>query len=80
MSAFTYHPKVISVVKATMDARINAMASWKSGRYSAKEIGKMYDVDERTVRRWKNAYESGGVSGLAPKKTGPIKGRPSQSI
>jgi len=58
-----------------MDARINAMASWKSGKYSAKEIGKMYDVDERTIRRWKAAYESAGVVGLTPKKTGPTNGK-----
>ncbi|MGC8580585.1 MAG: helix-turn-helix domain-containing protein [bacterium] len=35
----------------------------------------MYDVDERTIRRWKNTYESTGVPGLIPKKTGPIKGK-----
>jgi transposase InsO family protein len=56
-----------------MDTRLNAIASWKSGRYTAKDIGRMYDVSERTIRRWKSAYRIGGVDELKPRKTGPIK-------
>ena len=59
------------MVKATMDARINAIASWKSGRYSTEEIGKLYGVSERTIRRWKSSYKVGGVESLKPTSTAP---------
>lgn len=62
---------VISVVKANMDARIKAMMLYESGQYSACQIAEMYDVDERTIRRWQSAYRNNGVVGLKPKKTGP---------
>ena len=58
-----------------MDTRINAVVLCNSGEYSTNEIGRMYEVDERTIRRWKAVYDSGGFDSLAPKKTGPKKGR-----
>jgi transposase InsO family protein len=58
-----------------MDTRINAVVLCNSGEYSTKEIGRMYDVDERTIRRWKAVYDSGGFDSLAPKKTGPKNAR-----
>jgi len=33
----------------------------------------MYNVSERTLRRWRAAYENGGFEALQPKKTGPKK-------
>jgi transposase InsO family protein len=65
---------VIPVVKANMDTRINAVVLCNSGEYSTEQIGKMYEVDQRTIRRWKAIYDSGGFDSLAPKKTGPKKG------
>lgn len=65
---------VIYVVKANMDIRIQAIVLYESGRYSEKEIAKMYNVDERTIRRWKALYNNGGTEELRPKKTGPKNG------
>ncbi len=54
-----------------MDARINAISSWKSGKYSTDEISGMYGVSERTIRRWKSLYKSGGFELLKPRSTAP---------
>lgn len=59
------------MVKANMDARINAMVLYGSGKYRASEIAEMYGVDERTIRRWNAFYRNGGVSALKPKSTAP---------
>jgi len=56
-----------------MDTRLNAIASWQSGRYTSKDIGKMYSVSDRTIRRWKASYNSGGVESLRPIPTAPKK-------
>jgi transposase InsO family protein len=58
-----------------MDTRINAVTSYKSGQYSTKEIGKIHDVSERTIRRWVVAYNAGGFELLKPKSTAPKKVR-----
>ena len=58
-----------------MDARINAISSWESGRYSTEEISKMYGVSDRTIRRWKRLYKSGGFESLKPKSTAPKRVR-----
>ena len=60
-------------MKASMDARINAMAQFKSGKYHICEIAEMYGVGERTIRRWKAAYHRGGFEALKPKSTAPKK-------
>jgi transposase len=59
------------MVKGTMNTRINAIASWKSGRYSTAKISQMYDVSERTIRLWKTSYEKGGFESLKPQSTAP---------
>ena len=69
MSAFTNHRNGDMMVKGDMDTRINAIASWKSGRYSAEEISQMYSISERTIRRWKASYETGGFESLKPQST-----------
>lgn len=66
---------VISVVKANMDNRIKAIVLYNSGQYCAREIGEMYGVDERTIRRWKAAYDMGGFEELRPKSTAPKKAK-----
>jgi transposase len=62
---------VIMMVKGNMDTRINAVASWKSGRYPTEEISQMYGVSERTIRRWTVSYRDGGFDSLKPKSTAP---------
>lgn len=61
------------MVKATMEIRAKAVILYEEGVYSAKEIGKMFNISERTLRRWNVSYRSAGFSGLAPEKTGPKK-------
>ncbi len=56
-----------------MDTRIKAVVLYDSGEYSAGEVGRMFDVDERTIRRWKSAYDGGGFDALTPKTTVPKK-------
>lgn len=46
---------------------------YKEGVYSAKQISRMYNVSDRTLRRWRAAYEKGEARALMPKKTGPRK-------
>ena len=61
------------MVKATMDTRLKAVFFYTEEGKTAKEIGQMYGVSERTVRRWDTAYSQGGYEGLKPKKTSPKK-------
>ena len=56
-----------------MDTRLNAIDSWRTGKYTSRDIGKMYDVSERTIRRWKASYKSGGYESLKPIPTTPKK-------
>lgn len=58
-----------------MDARTKAIMLLESGKYSALEISKMFDVDERTIRRWKVSYAHGGLESLKPKSTAPKRVR-----
>jgi len=41
---------------------------------TAKEICSLYDISERTLRRWKKSYAINGLEGLKPRKPGPKKG------
>lgn len=63
------------MVKVSMDIRAKAVLLYDEGVKSAKEICCMYDISERTLRRWRNLYAFGGLEGLKPKKPGPIKAR-----
>jgi transposase len=55
-----------------MDTRIKAVVLYSSGEYSAGQVSKMYNVDERTVRKWKRIYMiTNGFEALKPEKTGP---------
>lgn len=61
------------MAKATMEIRTKSIILYTEGVYSARELGRMYSVSDRTLRRWKAAYVNGGVEALKPKKTGPKK-------
>lgn len=61
------------MVKGTMEIRAQSVILYKEGVYSAKEISRMYDISERTLRRWRTDYEAGGYESLKPRKTGPKK-------
>jgi transposase InsO family protein len=63
------------MVKASMDMRMKAVLLYKEGIKQAKEICSIHGISERTLRRWKSAYERGGPEGLHPKKTGPKKAK-----
>lgn len=59
------------MVKATMGIRTKAVLFYTEGIKSTKEICSMYEISERTLRRWTKSYEVNGLKGLEPKKTGP---------
>ncbi len=59
------------MVKATMDIRTKAVLLYTEGLKQASEICSMYGISDRTLRRWTKLYESEGLQGLQPKKTGP---------
>ncbi len=61
------------MVKASMEIRTKSVVLYTEGVYSAEEISGMYGVSDRTLRRWRAAYENGGFTALRPKKTGPKK-------
>ena len=61
------------MVKATMEIRTKSVVLYQEGVYSGREIAKMYNISERTLRRWRAAYDEAGIDGLRPKKTGPKK-------
>ncbi|MEO9309401.1 MAG: helix-turn-helix domain-containing protein [Nitrososphaera sp.] len=54
-----------------MDIRTRAVLLHTEGVKQAKEICTMYGISDRTLRRWVRAYESEGLEGIIPKKTGP---------
>ncbi len=59
------------MAKATMDIRMKAVLFYTEGLKQASEICIMYGISDRTLRRWTRLYESEGLRGLQPKKTGP---------
>lgn len=61
------------MVKATMEIRTKSVVLYQEGVYSGREIAKMYNISERTLRRWRAGYDEAGIDGLRPKKTGPKK-------
>ena len=62
-------------VKATMEIRTKAVVFYEEGIRSAKEIGELYSISERTVRRWAQHHREDPETGLKPKKTGPKRSR-----
>ena len=70
------------MVKATMEIRTKSVVLYQEGVYSGREIAKMYNISERTLRRWRVAYDVAGIDGLRPKKTGPkrVKHRISKQL
>ena len=58
-----------------MDIRTKAVLLCKEKVRTAKEICGMYDISERTLRRWKKSYTANGLEGLKPRKPGPKKAR-----
>ncbi len=63
------------MVKATMEIRTKAVVLCEERVYSAVEISKMYNISERTLRRWHSSYRSLGFDGLKPSKPGPNKAK-----
>lgn len=58
-----------------MEIRTKSVVLYQEGVYSGREIAKMYNISERTLRRWRVAYNETGIDGLWPKKTGPKKAK-----
>jgi transposase InsO family protein len=73
MSAFTHPFGVGNMVKATMDIRVKSVVLYQEGIRTAREICSLYNISERTLRRWNTAYQKYGVDGLKPKSTRPKK-------
>lgn len=62
-----------------MDIRTKAVLFYVENIKPTTEICSMYGISSRTLRRWANSYESNGVRGLQPKKTGPKRAKNSIS-
>ena len=73
MSAFVITFKVVKVVKETMNIRTKAVVLYEEGITSTKEICNMYNISDRTLRRWNSSYKHNGMKGLSPHKPGPKK-------
>jgi transposase InsO family protein len=58
-----------------METRTKAVILYQEGIYSANEIGQMYGINDRTLRRWNSAYRTKGFEGLKPIKPGPKEKR-----
>ena len=61
------------MVKATMDIRTKAVVFYSEGIKTAKELGQIYNISDRTIRRWNQRFELQGVDGLKPISTAPKK-------
>lgn len=62
------------MVKATLDIKTKAVLLCTEKVKTVKEICDMYNISERTLRRWKKSYIVDGLEGLMQKKPGPKKG------
>jgi len=62
-------------VEATTEIRTKAVVFSEEGIRSAKGIGELYSIPERTVRRWAQHHRENPETGLKPKKTGPKRSR-----
>jgi transposase InsO family protein len=63
------------MVKGTMEIKTKSVILYNEGIHTAKEIGIMYGLSDRTIRRWSSSYDKGGYESLTPKKTGPKTSR-----
>lgn len=73
MSAFTNHLKGDSCGESDNGCENKCDCFLEIWGYSSKEIGKLYDVSERTIRRWTASYRNGGFESLKPITTAPKK-------
>ena len=58
-----------------MEIRAKAVILYEEKVYSAAEISRMYNISERTLRRWKSRHKNKGLDGLKPIKPGPKKAK-----
>ena len=54
-----------------MTIRTKAVLFYTERIKQTQEICALYDITDRTLRRWAKAYRENGPEGLVPKKTGP---------
>ena len=54
-----------------MEIRAKTVILNEEGVYSAAEICRMYNISERTLRRWKMRHKNGWLEGLKPIKPLP---------
>lgn len=54
-----------------MEIRAKAVVLYAEGVYSGAEISSMYNISERTLRRWQSNFKEKGIDGLKPRKPGP---------
>ena len=47
-----------------MDQRVQLIGDWLGDEYSVTELGELYGVSRKTVYKWIERYEMGGISGL----------------
>lgn len=62
------------MIKATFEIRLRAVMLYIEGIKETRDICAIYDISDRTLRRWTNVYETAGAEGLQPKKSGPEHG------
>jgi len=58
-----------------MEIRAIAVVFYEEGIRNAKEIGELYSISERTVRRWAQHHREDPENGLKSKKTRPKRSR-----
>ena len=61
------------MVKASMDIRVKSVVLYIEGVKTGQEISSLYNISERTLRRWCTAYRKNGLDGLKPQSTKPKK-------
>ena len=61
------------MVKASMDFRLKAVVLYSQGVKTASEVRSLFNVPERTLRRWAKAYQLAGIKGLELQPTVPKK-------
>jgi transposase len=62
------------MIKSTLEIRLRAVMHYAEGNKTAKEISAMYDVSDRTLRRWAHDYNVKGSQTLLPRRPGPKQG------
>lgn len=60
-------------MKASMDIRVKSVVLYLEGVKTGQEISSLYNISERTLRRWCVAYRKRGLDGLKPQSTKPKK-------